>query len=119
MSSNSQTTGGDAIDVAIAQGIDFDGTAIDPKNLIFMVVSWLSKLIVNAVVSPIRCDRALFALARSIFLKMNSIKNCWKLALPHLKIKILPSFTTNKDSLKNLKPRMFTARCASGKHSGF
>jgi hypothetical protein len=32
-SQTSQTTGGDAIDVAIAQGIDFDGTAIDPKKL--------------------------------------------------------------------------------------
>ncbi|MBD2150072.1 DUF4090 family protein [Pseudanabaena sp. FACHB-1277] len=30
---NAQTTGADAIDVAIAQGIDFDGTAIDPKKL--------------------------------------------------------------------------------------
>jgi hypothetical protein len=27
------TTGADAIDVAIAQGIDFDGSAIDPKKL--------------------------------------------------------------------------------------
>jgi hypothetical protein len=33
MSDHSQTTGADAIDVAIAQGIDFDGTAIDPKKL--------------------------------------------------------------------------------------
>ena len=36
MSDNSQTsptTGADAIDVAIAQGIDFDGTAIDPAKL--------------------------------------------------------------------------------------
>ncbi|WP_019500158.1 DUF4090 family protein [Pseudanabaena sp. PCC 6802] len=27
------TTGADAIDVAIAKGIDFDGSAIDPKKL--------------------------------------------------------------------------------------
>ncbi len=33
MSDNSQTTGADAIDVAIAQGIDFDGTAIAPQKL--------------------------------------------------------------------------------------
>ncbi|MCA6585899.1 MAG: DUF4090 family protein [Pseudanabaena sp. M051S1SP1A06QC] len=33
MSDNSSTTGADAIDVAIAKGIDFDGTPIDPKKL--------------------------------------------------------------------------------------
>ena len=33
MSDNSQTTGADAIDVAIAQGIDFDGTSIAPAKL--------------------------------------------------------------------------------------
>ncbi len=33
MSDNSQTTGADAIDVAIAQGIDFDGTPIAPHKL--------------------------------------------------------------------------------------
>ncbi len=33
MSDNSQTTGADAIDVAITAGIDFDGTPIDPKKL--------------------------------------------------------------------------------------
>jgi hypothetical protein len=31
--SSSDTTGADAIDVAIAQGIDFDGSAIDPLKL--------------------------------------------------------------------------------------
>ena len=33
MSDNSQTTGADAIDVAIAQGIDFDGTPIALNKL--------------------------------------------------------------------------------------
>jgi hypothetical protein len=33
MSDNSQTTGADAIDVAIAEGIDFDGTLIAPAKL--------------------------------------------------------------------------------------
>ena len=33
MSDNSQTTGADASDVAIAQGIDFDGTPIAPAKL--------------------------------------------------------------------------------------
>ena len=33
MSDNSQTTGADANDVAIAKGIDFDGTPIDPKKI--------------------------------------------------------------------------------------
>jgi hypothetical protein len=32
-SSAQSTTGADAIDVAIAQGIDFDGSPIDPKKL--------------------------------------------------------------------------------------
>ncbi|MDX2256908.1 MAG: DUF4090 family protein [Pseudanabaenaceae cyanobacterium bins.39] len=31
--SENATTGADAIDVAIAQGIDFDGSPIDPKKL--------------------------------------------------------------------------------------
>ncbi len=33
MSENSGTTGADAIDVAIAQGIDFDGSPIAPSKL--------------------------------------------------------------------------------------
>ena len=33
MSENSGTTGADAIDVAIAQGIDFDGSPIAPAKL--------------------------------------------------------------------------------------
>ncbi len=33
MTEPQKTTGADAIDVAIAQGIDFDGTPIDPKKL--------------------------------------------------------------------------------------
>lgn len=33
MSTDSSTTGADAIDVAIAQGIDFDGSPIPPEKL--------------------------------------------------------------------------------------
>lgn len=33
MSSNSTNTGADAVDVAIAQGVDFDGSPIPPEKL--------------------------------------------------------------------------------------